>query len=59
MSGNKKKKHESFSHEAIVRALFENYESIYAVDAETWVRARLSLPKAVWEEERLLPAGYQ
>lgn len=35
MSGNKKKKHESFSHEAIVRALFENYESIYAVDAET------------------------
>ena len=34
MSGSNKK-HEALSHDAIVRALFENYESIYAVDAET------------------------
>lgn len=34
MSGNSKK-HHALSHEAIVKALFENYESIYAVDAET------------------------
>jgi len=35
MSGNSNKKHKALSHEAIVKALFENYECIYAVDAET------------------------
>lgn len=35
MNGNSDKKYEALSHEAIVKALFENYESIYAVDAET------------------------
>lgn len=32
---NSSKKHKALSHEAIVKALFENYESIYAVDIET------------------------
>lgn len=35
MSSNSRRKHEALSHEAIVKALFENYESIYVVDAET------------------------
>ena len=35
MSSNNDKKLETLSHDAIVRALFENYESIYVVDAET------------------------
>ena len=35
MDSNSIKKHEALSHDAIVQALFENYESIYAVDAET------------------------
>ena len=35
MSNISDKKYEALSHDAIVRALFENYESIYAVDAET------------------------
>lgn len=35
MSGSGNKKHEALSYDAIVRALLENYESIYAVDAET------------------------
>ena len=35
MSDNNNKKQEALSHDAIVRALFENYESIYAVDVET------------------------
>lgn len=29
------KKHNALSHEAIVKALFESYESIYAVDVGT------------------------
>ena len=33
MSSNKK--YEALSYDAIVRALLENYESIYVVDAET------------------------
>nr|MBQ4458584.1 histidine kinase [Clostridia bacterium] len=35
MSSINDKKLETLSHDAIVRALFENYESIYVVDAET------------------------
>ena len=35
MSGSSNKVHKALSQEAVVKALFENYESIYAVDAET------------------------
>ena len=35
MAENSFEKHEALSHDAVVRALLENYESIYAVDAET------------------------
>ena len=34
---DKNKKHATLSYEAIVRALFERYESIYVIDAETSV----------------------
>ncbi|MBO4694009.1 MAG: histidine kinase [Clostridia bacterium] len=45
MGSNSIKGHEALSHDAIVRALFENYESIYAVDAET------SLYKCFYESD--------
>ena len=35
MNGNNNSKHKTLSHDAIVKTLFETYESIYAVDAET------------------------
>ena len=35
MNRNKQKNLEALSHDAIVRALLENYESIYAIDVET------------------------
>lgn len=35
MDSNRSNMRDTLSHEAIVRALLENYESIYAVDAET------------------------